>query len=404
MTWTDTRLKYLAALPITNGLGEAGQRGEPEWPRYIRTTDINGPRTLREDVRVSLDPTVASAAMLRRNDILICAAGSLGVIHLFDTDEPACFAGYLARFRANAATDPRFIAYWLESSVFHDQVATGAVRSTIDNFSAGKIRNLRLTIPPRDVQSAIADFLDTETTRLDALVFNAHRIVRLTRERLDSELSRVLANRSFERRQMRRVVERIEVGVVVRPATLYAPSGIPFLRGVNISPGRIRLDDLKFLDPTKEQIAAKSTLRTGDLVVVRTGQAGAAAMVPPELDGANCVDLLIVRPGPGLEPRYLELVLNSEVVRSQMAMMTVGSIQSHFNVGALREVLIPVPNIRQQGEIVREAQLIGDRHRQLIAAVDRQIGLLRERRLALITAAVTGRLQVPDATMATEVA
>jgi len=126
--------------------------------------------------------------------------------------------------------------------------------------------------------------------------------------------------RRWNHLSLRRVVERVEVGVVVQPAALYAPSGIPFLRGVNISPGRIALDDVKYLDPAKESIAAKSRLKAGDVVVVRTGQAGAAAaVVPPELEGANCVDLLIVHPGPDLVPRYLELLINSEFVRCQVA-------------------------------------------------------------------------------------
>lgn len=276
-----------------------------------------------------------------------------------------------------------------------DEAAHGTKRLDTD-----LLRAFRIPCPPRREQERIADFLDAETARIDALASNVHRLLRLIAERLDCETSRVLASESMEPRPLHHAVERVEVGVVVQPAALYAASGIPFLRGVNITPGKIVLDDLKYLDPAKEHIAAKSTLREGDVVVVRTGQAGAAAVVFPELDGANCVDLLIVRPGPDLVPRYLELLLNSEVVRSQVATMTVGSIQSHFNVGALREVLIRVPGIARQDEIVREADLVGGQHRQLLAAGERQIALLRERRQAIITAAVTGQLQVPERTMA----
>ena len=154
------------------------------------------------------------------------------------------------------------------------------------------------------------------------------------------------------------------------------------------------LDELKYLDPAKESVAAKSRLRAGDIVVVRTGQAGAAVTVPPELDGANCVDLLIVRPGRRVLSEYLELLLNSEFVRSQIATRTVGSIQSHFNVGALRETLIPLPDAAVQQEIVARANEVRARHERLLVTIDRQIALLRERRQALITAAVSGRVDV----------
>ena len=73
---------------------------------------------------------------------------------------------------------------------------------------------------------------------------------------------------------------------------------------------------------------------------------------------------------------------------------TVGSIQSHFNVGALRETLIPLPGAASQREIVVRATVVRARHEQLLVAIDRQIALLRERRQALITAAVSGRVDV----------
>jgi len=97
VTWQANRLKFLAAEPIRNGLGEAGAQDDSSWPRYIRTTDIAGPRTLREDVFASLPPEVAQRAMLRRGDIVMTAAGAtIGKTLLYDSDKPACYAGYLA--------------------------------------------------------------------------------------------------------------------------------------------------------------------------------------------------------------------------------------------------------------------------------------------------------------------
>ncbi len=157
MTWQPTRLKYLAAAPITNGLGEAAQHGEADWPRYIRTTDIASPRRLHEDRRATLPPEIARRALVRQDDLLMCAAGSLGKVYLHSGEEAACYAGYLVRFRPRQdLVDPRFIAYWAESRAFLDQIALGAVRSTIDNFSAGKYRQMRLWIPPLDEQRRLS--------------------------------------------------------------------------------------------------------------------------------------------------------------------------------------------------------------------------------------------------------
>ena len=192
MTWQPTRLKYLAATPITNGLGEAAQQGDAEWPRYIRTTDIANPRRLHDDRKVTLPPEVARRALVQPDDLLMCAAGSLGKVYLHSGGEPACYAGYLVRFRPQQdLVDPRFIAYWAESQPFSDQIAVGAVRSTIDNFSAGKYQQMELSIPALEDQRRIADFLDAETVRIDRLNILRQRQRDLLLERRAGALERL---------------------------------------------------------------------------------------------------------------------------------------------------------------------------------------------------------------------
>jgi len=183
VSWQSTRLKFLARIPIRNGLGESGGQGEPSWPRYIRTTDIAGPRSLRDDVFASLPPKIAAGALLRSGDIVMTAAGAtIGKMLLYDSDAPACYAGYLVRFRPRLDVDGRFIAYWMESQPYWDQIETGKVVSTIENFSASKYQNLRLSVPDPITQRSIADYLDQETARIDALVERIDRQVVLLQE------------------------------------------------------------------------------------------------------------------------------------------------------------------------------------------------------------------------------
>jgi type I restriction enzyme S subunit len=177
-------LKHLAALPITNGVGEAAEFDDPSWPRYVRTTDIAGPRDLRQDTFKSLPPDVARRAPLRQGDIVMTAAGAtIGKSLLYGATGEACYAGYLVRFRPTKDVDGRFVAYWMESMHYWDQIATGKVVSTIENFSAGKYQNLSCPNPPLAVQRAIADFLDRETARIDTITVTLERQIVLLRER-----------------------------------------------------------------------------------------------------------------------------------------------------------------------------------------------------------------------------
>jgi len=71
--------------------------------------------------------------------------------------------------------------------------------------------------------------------------------------------------------------------------------GVPSLRSLNISSGKISTNDLVFISRESHRKNLKSQLNRGDVVVVRTGRTGIAVAVDEEFDGANCIDLLIIR-------------------------------------------------------------------------------------------------------------
>lgn len=106
------------------------------------------------------------------------------------------------------------------------------------------------------------------------------------------------------------------------------------------------------------------------------------------------MDVLIVRCGPSLRPRFLELVLNSEPAARQIEAMSVGAIQHHFNVSALRELVLPLPPVDEQDRVIATVREEDGPMLRLIAYGNRQVQRLQERRQALITAAVTGQVHV----------
>lgn len=396
--WTSTRLKYLAAVPITNGLGEQGRDAGEGSIRYIRTTDVAGPRDLDETKWASLEPKLAARASVHRGDLLICAAGSLGVTYLHDSDEPACYAGYLARFRPRNGVDARFMSYWAQSRHFLDQVAMGAVRSTIDNFSAGKIRNLLVDAPHFDEQRRIADFLDAETTRLNSIISRSLKVDALAIERADALADDALLGADADFQPLRRVVGGVTVGVVVNPSTYVAPDGtVPFYRGVDVRPFALDTAKAQRILAASSQVLRKSTLRAGDLVMVRVGDPGSTAVVPNEGDGANCASLLIIRKSSGLDSDYLCHVMNSRYGRGQTRALSTGAAQLQVNASAITRFLVPMRHLAKQRDI---REVLNARRSSTEALLDRnarQRLLIAERRQALITAAVTGQLDVTTA-------
>ncbi len=305
-----------------------------------------------------------------------------------------------------------FLRYWLVSIEQHLPLFSSS--NTQDNLNAAKVRSFPVFVPSLDEQRAIASFLDRETAKIDALVAEQERLMALLREKRQAVISHAVTkglnpdapmNASgvewlgeipahWSVRRLKTCTPQVTVGIVVEPSKHYADEGVPALRSLNVKSGRIVLDDMVFLSADGHALHRKSTLQAGDLVAVRSGQPGATAVVPPSLDGCNCVDLLIIRKPTLLTSHYLASYLASDVALHQFALGSGGAIQQHFNVSTASELVIVVPPLEEQ--VLIQAYLDGQckDFDELIESNASSLNLLTERRAALISAAVTGQIDV----------
>jgi type I restriction enzyme S subunit len=309
--------------------------------------------------------------------------------------------GELLVLRPGAEVDSRYLFYVTLSTPWVEWANATSYGSKMPRTSWEAIGEYRIWLPSLDDQRRIADFLDAETARVDEISNIQQKVRNLLLNRLEIIVDRVLGvddGVGHGAVPLKYLASKVSVGIVITPAKWYVEdSGVLALRGINVKPGKIILDDTVRISRQGHDLHAKSTLRAGDIVIVRTGQAGAAAVVGAELDGCNCIDLVIVRPGPQLVPRYLEYVLNSGYCRRRVTEYSVGSIQSHFNVGAMKQVPIRVLSPEKQRSVVKDLDQESGAVTDLVFRIDRQLDLLSERRQALITAAVTGQLDISSA-------
>ena len=88
------------------------------------------------------------------------------------------------------------------------------------------------------------------------------------------------------------------VGLVINPSSYYAVDGtIPMLVGSHVRENRINWKNANKISPESNNKLPASRLNEGDLVTVRVGEPGVTAVIPPELDKANCASMMIVRKG-----------------------------------------------------------------------------------------------------------
>lgn len=171
--------------------------------------------------------------------------------------------------------------------------------------------------------------------------------------------------------------------------------GIPIVKGGNVKPSRLHLPSLARTTPEIEAPYARARLRAGDLVYAIRGTIGDCEPVPTELEGANITqDVARVAPREGVNGSWLRHALLSKPVREALACGSLGAAVRGINIFDLKRVRIPVPPSEERDAIARlldsDARAIDD----LAAGARASIALLRERRAALISAAVTGRIDV----------
>jgi len=276
------------------------------------------------------------------------------------------------------------------------------------------LKRLPVLMPSLPEQGAIAAFLDSETAKIDELVAEQRRLMELLKEKRQAVISHAVTRglnpaaplkssgiewlgdvpEHWEVKRLKNISPEITVGIVVEPSKHYCEEGVPALRSLNVRPGAISVENLVFISPESNELLSKSKLRAGDLVAVRSGQPGTTAVIPRGLDGCNCIDLIIIRkPVAGCE-QFLCWYLASDPAVFQFSEGSGGAIQQHFNIGTAMTLVVCVPPISEQTAITTFLREETAKLDTLTAEAQRAIDLLQERRTALISAAVTGQIDV----------
>jgi type I restriction enzyme S subunit len=354
---------------------------------------------------------------VKPGDHLISVRAPVGALNTADQDY-GIGRGLCAVRILPPLVDNRFARWSL--AVSSRGLDTVAVGSTYEAVSAEDVAGLTMPLPQDTEQRAIAEFLDRETARIDALVAKKKRLIELLQEKRTALITRAVTKgldpnapmkdsgvewlgeipAHWEVRRLRDLSPSLGVGVVVNPSQYMADDGLPFLYGSDIGEGRILAKQARRISPEDSRRLPKSQLHAGDLVMVRVGAPGVTAVVPLELEGANCASILVIRGGPRFDSRWLCYALNSRPVRSQVEIVQYGAAQEQFNVSHAVNFLVGVPRVPEQQHIAAFLDQETARIDALVAKVRDAIDRLKELRTALISAAVTGKIDVREAATA----
>ncbi len=368
------------------------------------------------------NPSDVARFGLAKGDLLVCEGGEggrCGILH--DDADGFIIQNALHRVRPRepeARGHNDFLQYMMSSIAAAGWLDALSEKATIAHFTKDKFASLRVPIPPLHEQRTITAFLDRETAKIDALVAKKERLIELLQEKRIALVTRAVTKgldpevpmkdsgvewlgeipAHWEVLRLYRLTpsgRSIMYGIVLPGPNVQ--DGIPIVKGGDVSPDRLRLDRLNRTHPDIEAGYVRSRLRGGDLVYAIRGSLGDAAIVPDELDGANLTqDAARVAYTEATHGRWLLYTLKSAAIFTQLDAGALGATIRGINIRDLKRAVVPRPPQFEQQAIAafldQETAKIDAFLSKVRAAIDR----LKELRIALISAAVTGKIDVRD--------
>ncbi|MGO8448713.1 restriction endonuclease subunit S [Rhizobium ruizarguesonis] len=381
--------------------------GENLWANI---SDV-GPRVIRDTAKRLSDDAV------KRHSIALSPAGSLLFSFKLSVGQVS-FAGEdmftneaIATFLPNHALDLNFAYY-----AFPEMI----VRNASENIYGAKILNQQLinsaplVLPPRPEQTAIAAFLDRETGKIDALVEEQRRLIELLKEKRLAVISHAVTKGVDPNARMkpssvewlRDVPEHWEMAPIKRVSSLITSGprgwsdqltdeGHVFFQSQNIGRGmEMVLDDCKRILPDNDAESQRAALSVDDVVVCITGaRTGAVAHVIQLVEPAFVNQHVCLVRSRGIKGRFMAYFLSSRAGQQQLQVAMYG-LKQGLSLEDIRETVLLLPSETEQCQITAWLDSQTARIDALVNEAESQLVLLAERRSALISAAVTGKIDV----------
>lgn len=343
---------------------------------------------------------------LQPGDVLLAKDGNtLGIVNLVERlPRPATVNGSIAIIRPSSM-DPGYLRYVLASSLVQGEIGALKGGMGVPHLFQWDINRLRLPQPPLEEQRRIADFLDAETSRIDQLAEVQTRALELLveRESATRDLGIDALAQSAGCVELRRFVWSVDQGSSPQCDQVPAADGEwGVLKVSSLRPGVFDHTQNKrlpeFMDPD-----VRGEVREGDLLITRAntpmlvGSTAVVGVVPPRLLLSD--KIFRVRLVAGMDPRFIMEVAAGSRIRALCGAVSNGASQSMANIRfeEVKSWPIPAAGIDEQMAFVNHMQRLREKMSRLKSAISKQSTLLAERRQALITAAVTGQLDVTTA-------
>lgn len=327
--------------------------------------------------------------------------------------------------------------FWTVDTMFYTEVAAGAsakflyynaltipfqyysTSTALPSMTQGDLLNHPCAIPALEEQNQIARFLDHETARIDALIEEQQRLIELLKEKRQAVISLAVTKgldptvpmkdsgvewlgevpAHWEVTRLRRIC--VEINDINHVMPVAVESGVPFLSAKDLlDDGTLNFtEDIKMISESDFMTLSKKICpRRGDIIYSRIGAClGKARLVETDDRFLVSYSCCVVRVIESIAcPRFIQHLLDGEMILTEARMRTQGIGVPDLGLGEIGRFPIALPPVREQQLIARYLDDKAGKFDTLTTEAKRATNLLQEHRSALISAAVTGKIDVRD--------
>jgi type I restriction enzyme S subunit len=427
--WLGPLPKYWVTAPLRAVLAQKVTDGPHETPEFINegvpflsVDGIQDGELVFEACRFisrSAHETYARKVLPRKDDILLGKAASTGKIARVKTDVEFGIWSPLALLRPARKVHAPFLEYALKTTPSQAQIHVLCTSNTQQNISMADIPRIMLPLPPPPAQKAIADYLDAKTAAIDALIEKKRKLLDLLAEERAALINQAVTKgldptvpmkdsgmpwigeipahwEISALRWIRRPGTSITYGIV--QAGPDVEDGVPYIRVSEMAGEELPREGYQRTSREIDQAYARSRVYPGDLVVAIRASVGKVLKVPPYLPVANLTQgTAKVSVRQEVSTDYVYWALKSDSASAALWFHAKGATFKEITLETLRKVAIALPPRTEQDAIAARLSEAAQRFDDAVARVKRQINRLQEYRQALITAAVTGQLDIEAA-------
>lgn len=355
--------------------------------------------------------TFASKFMYDKPSVLLGRKGTID--KPLYINEPFWTVDTMYYTELNEGFDAKYLHY-LALTIQYSRYSTN---TALPSMTQEHLSNYKFSVPKAESErKKITEFLDHETAKIDHLIEKQQQLIELLKEKRQAVISHAVTKgltpdvpmkdsgvewlgevpEHWTISRYKFCTSRVIVGIAEAATHAYSDSGTPIIRSTNIKEEGLNTTDLLYLKNEFAKQNESKYLFSNDIVTVRTGYPGISAVIPKTLNGSHCFTNLVSTPLHSQHSKYLAEYLNSAMGKEYFALNGWGSAQKNISVPILQNFPIAYPDNDEQREISAFVMKIRDEFSNLLAKADESIRLMQERRTALISAAVTGKIDVRD--------